>query len=242
MLDERFYKSQSLKWWRQWKNVGDLDLAYYLQNSIEMNKAKGWKWFAVCTIPEKEGLKDGFGWRYEEETELVYGILWIGQNIKGKLVGWGLMFLINISWLLVDLGTFEGGCLTHGLRNRIGTYEYRGDVRFNSLPVSGIMKWENGYQYLGQWKDGQPLDGIQAVHPDIRACLEEGICTLTFTKGKPPFGQYMGYSGTYCPSCVRYCQKIRLNFRFNAFCHCQCNQNTCQAQGTKLAKKARIGK
>jgi len=250
-----------LKWWTQ----NDFDMQISLEKEVvkecvQLDCRKNWKWLGSCIA--QEDAHNGPTWvHFYDDGEDEH--LEFGERIRGELNGWGISLDLNEQ--LMTLGIFKGGQLISGEKTHPGKYKYIGafqDGDFHGFGMfkdienewtyegywregqkfgPGIMKWSNGFKYEGDWKDDQPTDKEAVCHPQLRECIERGVCTSLVTHGKKNYGQFLvkhsrGYWCTQCAiTCVTSETKL-LGSKFYPGEECSCSgKDTCHAKVTHLS-------
>jgi len=99
------------------------------------------------------------------------------------------------------------------------------------------MTWPNGFRYDGMWENGEPIDKGKSLCPELRKCIESGLCTGTTTEGGNNRGQFMvvvtDREELYCAICAKQCcprgVQLSRSLWFPAG-QCSCiNKKTCKA-------------
>lgn len=84
------------------------------------------------------------------------------------------------------------------------------------------------------------LDKVNSLHPDIRKCIERGVCTGEVTEDSTHYGQFFivpeGRDFLYCLSCAKQCYPHMLNFWkpiWYPSAHCSCvGKPNCKVKGS----------
>jgi len=190
------------------------------------------------------------------------GATYVGQldNVKN---GWGVM-----TW--TDGNIYQGEWKDdkregNGILIWANGSKYDGEWRSSKIEGKGIHTlpngdtltgdWKNGkahghchmflksigFEYEGEWSNGEPNDQESCLHPSLRKCLKENVCTANVTGTSTNYGQFFYRCSTcninYCTCCWDSCHSCLNNClgtkKWGIGVHCSCAHNSkeCKKNG-----------
>jgi len=218
-----------LNWWRKQELQKEFDLEKdNMKECTDLDQTKNWKWLSTCI--SHQNARDGLSWiRFTDSrgnlTEIV-----VGNMRDGLLNGFGFTLFYDMKCIgrFKDGKQLDGVSIFPGVERYIGEYSmetghfdglgvytsldkgwtYAGELKKSEFHGKGVMTWPNGFRYDGMWESGEPQDLGKCLAPDLKKCIEVGVCTGTVTQAGNS-GQFMvavtDREELYCAICVKRC-------------------------------------
>jgi len=238
MERDDIWKAHCLRFWKErGLQQRNFDLEWAKKES-----QKDWIFFARCFAKESAT----HCYTYYESNSRVY----IGERGLETLEGEG----IALSPLHIHVGTFSVD-IVQGLWAKKGGDRYIGGWEAGKMHGKGCYIWEDGTKFDGEylhgkrqgvgcvtypdglkiettWVQSQPEDKELSVHPKVKECIKDFVCTRRVTGNTDDIPQFVMFckvcESQYCKVCWERCHKGDHSFSevwfIGTHCHCKlCN-------------------